>query len=62
MAEEKKSEPRKDASDPGEAPAISEATDGGDSRLTKGYKENPDKPGPDSVAQIEELHDEEPGG
>ena len=44
----------------GEALPISEADDGGDSRLTKGYKDNPDKPDPSSIAQIEELTDEAP--
>ena len=37
---------------------IHEADDGGDSRLTKGYSDNPDAPSPDSVAQVEELRDE----
>lgn len=38
---------------------VSEATDGGDSRLTKGYGENPDVPDPTSIAQVEHLHDDE---
>lgn len=37
------------------ARAISDADDGGQSRLTKGYKDNPDKPDESSIAQIEEL-------
>lgn len=53
---------RKRNSDPEHsAPEVSDATDGGDSRLTKGYSDNPDKPDPTSVAQIENLHEEESG-
>lgn len=37
------------------ARAISDADDGGQSRLTKSYKDNPDKPDESSIAQIEEL-------
>jgi hypothetical protein len=47
------------AGDPavGEAPAIPDAADGGDSRLTAGYSDNPDAP-PDAIAQVENLKDE----
>jgi hypothetical protein len=38
---------------------IGAAADGGDSRLTAGYKDNPDKPDPSSVAQVEVLKDDE---
>lgn len=57
MASKSKSEP-KASSDEATAPAVSDATDGGDSRLTKGYKDNPDKPDPSSIAQVEELVEE----
>jgi hypothetical protein len=57
----KSEEAKREQNAPG-APEVSNATDGGDSRLTKGYKDNPDKPDPTSIAQVEELHDEEPGG
>lgn len=50
MAEKKKEQ--------GVAPTVSDGTDGGESRLTKGYKDNPDKPDPTSVAQVEELKPE----
>lgn len=55
MANEKK----KDDVLPAGAPKVSDATDGGESRLTAGYKDNPDKPDPSSVAQVEVLKDEE---
>lgn len=57
-----KTDAQKRASDPDHsAPEVSDATDGGDSRLTKGYSDAPDKPDPTTVAQVENLHDEEPG-
>lgn len=40
------------------APEVSNADDGGMSRLTKGYEDNPDKPDPTSIAQVEVLKDE----
>lgn len=40
------------------APEVSGATDGGVSRLSAGYKDNPEKPDPTSVAQVEELKGE----
>lgn len=58
MAPSKSKQAETAPDNPAEAPAVSEATDGGDSRLTAGYSDNPDKPGPDSVAQVEELKDE----
>jgi hypothetical protein len=47
------------AREAGEAVPIGAAADGGDSRLTSGYKDNPDKPDPSTVAQIEVLKDDE---
>lgn len=41
--------------DSAEAPAVSEASN---SEQPGTYKENPDKPGPDSVAQVQVLPDE----
>lgn len=49
------SQKKKAAPDTVGAPAVSDADDGGQSRLTAGYKDNPDKPDPDTVAQIEVL-------
>lgn len=40
------------------APEVSAADDGGQSRLTSGYKDNPDKPDKTSIAQVEVLKDE----
>lgn len=58
MAEAKSgtSEPKdvQKAREEGTEVPIASATDGGDSRLTKGYPENPDAP-EGSVAQVEEL-------
>lgn len=42
----------------GEPVPVSEASDGGDSRLTKGYKDAPDKPDKTTKAQIEVLEGE----
>lgn len=59
MAEAKKdSKQVEDARSNGEPVPVSAATDGGESRLTAGYKDNPDKPDPSSVAQVEVLKDE----
>lgn len=48
------------AREEGKEVPISQAADGGESRLHKGYKDNPDKPDETSIAQVQELHDEEP--
>ncbi len=55
MADSKKKDPTITSG----VPAISDASDGGQSRLTKGYKDNPDKPDDSSIAQVEELVDGE---
>lgn len=59
MAQNKDQKTAEAAREKGEPVPIGVAADGGDSRLTKGYKDNPDKPDPSTVAQIEELHDAE---
>ena len=44
-----------DAREAGEEVPIGAAADGGTSRLTAGYEDNPDKPDESSVAQVERL-------
>lgn len=46
------------AEDEGALP-VSDAADGGTSRLSDGYSDNPDKPDPSSVAQVENLRSDE---
>lgn len=59
MADSKPSKSAADkARESGEPVPISSADDGGQSRLHAGYKDNPDKPDPSSIAQIQELKDE----
>lgn len=41
----------------GDAPAIADADDGNESRLTKGYSDNPDAPDA-AVAQVEDLKED----
>lgn len=55
MADESKSS--KANREDGVAPAIPDAADGNESRLTKGYSDNPDAPDA-AVAQVENLKDE----
>lgn len=55
MAEAKSSKAVEDARAKGEPVPISAAADGGTSRLSAGYKDNPDKPDETSIAQVEEL-------
>lgn len=57
MADTKKSEvPATVEQAPGQ---VEGAADAGTSDRAKGYKENPDKPDPSTVAQVEELKDPE---
>lgn len=59
MAESRRSsKPEEPKREDGVAPPVHAATDGGDSRLTKGYEENADKPDPSSIAQVEVLVEE----
>jgi hypothetical protein len=57
IAEKKKSEKAEDPTiNSAEAPAIEDATDGGENHLVEGYEDNPDAP-EGSVAQVQVLKD-----
>lgn len=58
MADKSDEKKAQAAREKGEPVPVTAATDGGESRLTAGYKDNPDKPDPSSVAQVEVLKDE----
>lgn len=56
MAPTKKKDPAQDPTDPTAAPAIPDADN---SEMPGTYRDNPDKPSPESVAQVQVLPDEE---
>lgn len=61
MARAKSEKAAQDPADPAEAPKVEDADDGGTSRRTAGYEDNPDAPA-GSIAQVEVLKDEEDEG